>query len=104
MQPPCGIVKLLVCPNPSPLPLPPGHWTTKLCLPSIFIPFTKNAQCSKGSVTSELGREEVVPAGYGDFPMARPWAGSGILIFFFNSSSIIGHTLIRERKLHKDNG
>ena len=52
MQPPCGIVKLLVCPNPSPLPLPPGHSTTKLCLPSIFIPFTQNAQCSKGSVTS----------------------------------------------------
>jgi len=46
---------------------------------------------------------EGVPAVYGNFPMARLWAGSGILIFFFNSSSIIGHTL-RERKLHKDNG
>ena len=52
MQPPCGIVKLLVCPNPSPLPSPPGHLTTKLCLSSIFIPYTNNAQCSKGSVTS----------------------------------------------------
>ena len=41
----------------------------------------------------EWRREEGVPAVYGNFPMARPWAGSGILIFFFNSSSIIGHTL-----------
>ena len=38
--------------QPSPLPLPPGHLTTKLCLSSIFIPFPKNVQCSKGSVTS----------------------------------------------------
>ena len=76
IQPPCGIVKLLVCPNPSPLPLPPGHSTTKLSFPSIFIPFTQNAQCSKGSVTSGVREGGGCNSCYGNFPMARPWAGS----------------------------
>ena len=83
MQPPCGIVKLLVGPNPSPLSLPPGHLTTKLCLLSIFIPFTRNAKCSKGSVTSGVREGGGCTRCLWKLPMARPWAGSRILIFFF---------------------
>ena len=45
------IVNLVMCPNTSPPLIATGHLSTKLCLSSIFPPSTKNAECTKASVT-----------------------------------------------------
>ena len=73
-----------VCvPTPPPSPLPQSTWAPSYASYQ-YLPHSPEMQsAARVQLLVEWGREEGVPAVYGNFPMARPWAGSGILIFFF---------------------